>query len=96
MAAGYITRSGANGSDSVAANLSTIPAWYARFRQKLGASYSTTASTARPAVSDTYPVGTFAEDWAYVGDLINRPKALQAMLKMKKINIGALAEAGKE
>lgn len=71
MVAGYVQRDGTMGSDSVASNLSTIPAWYARFRQKLGAAYSTTASTARPAVNATYPLGTFAEDWSYLGDLTN-------------------------
>jgi predicted 3-demethylubiquinone-9 3-methyltransferase (glyoxalase superfamily) len=42
----------------------------------------------------------FGLSWQVVpenmGDLINPPKALQAMLKMKKINIAALEEAGKE
>ncbi len=71
MTAGYVERDGTQGTDSVAANLSTIPAWYARFRQKLGATYSTTASTARPSVSSTYPLGAFAEDWSYLGDLTN-------------------------
>jgi hypothetical protein len=71
MFSGYVERDGSSGSDSVASNLSTIPAWYARFRQKLGAAYSTSASTARPAVSATYPLGTFAEDWSYLGDLTN-------------------------
>jgi hypothetical protein len=54
-----------------ATNLSTIPTWYARFRQKLGASYSTTAGTARASISTTYPLGIFAEDWSYLGDLTN-------------------------
>ncbi len=71
MVSGYVERDGNNGTDSVASNLSVIPAWYARFRQKLGSSYSTTASTARPAVDSTYPLGTFAEDWSYLGDLTN-------------------------
>jgi hypothetical protein len=71
MVAGYVVRDGNNGTDSVAFNLSTIPLWYARFRQKLGASYSTNATTARPSVNSTYPLGTFAEDWSYLGDLIN-------------------------
>jgi hypothetical protein len=69
MVAGYVKRDGNLGTDNVTTNLSQIPAWYARFRQKLGAAYSTTAGTSRPAISSTYPLGTFAEDWAYLGDL---------------------------
>ncbi len=71
MVAGYVLRDGTHGTDSVASNLSIIPAWYARFRQKLGAAYSITAGTPRPSVNSTYPLGTFAEDWAYLGDLTN-------------------------
>src|SRR5439155_26641275 len=33
MVSGYAQRDGNNGTDSVATNLSIIPAWYARFRQ---------------------------------------------------------------
>ncbi len=69
MVSGYVKRDGSSGTDSVSSNLTTIPAWYARFRQKLGSSYSTTASTARPSVNSTYPLGTFAQDFAYLGDL---------------------------
>ena len=71
MISGYVQRDGSNGTDIAANNLSTIPAWYARFRLKLGGSSSTTAGTARPAVNSTYPLGTFAEDFSYLGDLIN-------------------------
>jgi hypothetical protein len=72
MVSGYIQRDGSNGTDSVANNLSTIPAWYARFRQNhFGGSYSTTASAARPSVNSTYPLGTFAEDYSYLGDCTN-------------------------
>ena len=71
MISGYVPRDGGSGSDIAANNLATIPAWYARFRQKLGASYSTTAATARPAVNATYPLATFAEDFSHLGDLTN-------------------------
>jgi hypothetical protein len=71
MISGYVQRDGGNGTDIVSNNLSTIPAWYARFRQKLGAAYSTTAATARPATTGTNLLGTFAEDFSYYGDLTN-------------------------
>lgn len=72
MVAGYVKRDGSNGTDSVDSNRSTIPAWYARFRQNhFGGGYSTTAGVSRPAVNSTYTLGTFAEDWSYMGDLTN-------------------------
>jgi hypothetical protein len=73
MIPGYVVRDGSNGTDDLSANLTTIPAWYARFRQThFGGAYSTTASTARPSVdSNNYPLGTFAEDFSYLGDLTN-------------------------
>ena len=70
MVSGYVVRNGSNGTDSVARNLSTIPAWYARFRQKLGATYSTTATTSRASVSGSYTLGYFAQDYDYLGDLV--------------------------
>jgi len=70
MVSGYVKRDGSNGTDSVDSNRSTIPAWYARFRlAHFGGSYSTTAGASRPAVNSTYTLGTFAQDWAYLGDL---------------------------
>jgi len=72
MAPGYVKRDGSNGTDSVASNRSTIPAWYARYRQShFGGAYSTTAGAQRASVNATYPLGTFAQDWAYLGDLTN-------------------------
>ncbi|HSH96231.1 MAG TPA: YHYH protein, partial [Roseimicrobium sp.] len=71
MVSGYVKRDGSNGTDMVSTNLSVIPAWYARFRQSRGASYSTTAGTSRTSVSGTNTLGTFAQDWAYLGDLTN-------------------------
>jgi hypothetical protein len=70
MVSGYVKRDGASNTDNVATNLSTIPAWYARFRQAhFGGSYSTAASTARSATNSTYPLGVFAEDFSYLGDV---------------------------
>jgi hypothetical protein len=70
MVSGYVKRDGTNGTDSVANNRSTIPAWYARFRQaKFGGTYTTTATASRATVNTTYPLGTFAEDFSYLGDL---------------------------
>ena len=68
MISGYAKRDGTGGTDTLSTNLYIIPAWYARFRQKLGTTYSTTATTSRAPVNGTYPLGTFAEDWAYLGD----------------------------
>lgn len=69
MVSGYVQRDGSNGTDMVSTNLSAIPAWYARVRQSLGATSSTTVSTPRPAVSSSYTLGKFAQDYAYLGDL---------------------------
>jgi hypothetical protein len=70
MVSGYVARDGSNGADNVADNLSTIPAWYARFREKLGGAYALTATTSRPSVSGSYTLGYFAQDYDYLGDLI--------------------------
>ncbi|HEY1171115.1 MAG TPA: YHYH protein [Verrucomicrobiae bacterium] len=70
MVPGYVKRDGSNGSDAVTSNRSVIPAWYARYRQAhFGGGYSTAAGASRPSDTSTYPVGTFAQDWAYLGDL---------------------------
>jgi hypothetical protein len=76
MVSGYVKRDGSNGTDSLNSNRSIIPAWYARYRQNhFGGGYSTTASASRPNTntfangSYTYPLGTFAQDWEYLGDL---------------------------
>ena len=69
MVSGYILRDGTGGADHVTNNLFTIPAWYARYRQDLGAVYSTNAPIARPATNSTYPLGVFAQDWLYQADL---------------------------
>lgn len=72
LCSGYVLRDGSNGTDNVATNRSEIPAWYARFRQDLGAPYSLLASISRPTTNQdaaAYPRGVFAQDWAYQGDL---------------------------
>ncbi|HVV01474.1 MAG TPA: YHYH protein, partial [Verrucomicrobiae bacterium] len=72
MVSGYVQRDGTGGTDEVSTNRGVIPAWYARFRQAhFGGAYSTAAGTNRPAVNSTYPVGTFAEDFSYLGDVTN-------------------------
>ncbi len=72
MVSGYVQRDGNNGTDIVANNLTTIPAWYARFRQgHFGGSYSTVATAARATVGGTNLLGTFAEDFSYFGDVTN-------------------------
>ena len=72
MVSGYVQRDGRNGTDNLTNNLTTIPAWYARFRQAhFAESYSTATTQARPAVSGTNTLGTFAEDFSYYGDLTN-------------------------
>ncbi len=72
MVSGYVKRDGSNGTDTLATNLSMIPAWYARFRlAHFGGSYSQTAGIPRPAVAGTNTLGTFAQDFAYYGDLTN-------------------------
>ncbi len=70
MVPGYVKRDGSNNSDQVINNRTVIPAWYARYRQAhFGGGYSTTAGATRSSDTGTYPVGTFAQDWAYLGDL---------------------------
>ncbi len=71
MVPGYVKRDGStSGVDDVISNPSTLPAWYARFRQEqFGESYSTTAPVSRPTDTTTYPVGQFAEDWEHLSDV---------------------------
>ena len=70
MVSGYVQRDGTHGTDVLANNLTTIPAWYARFRQAhFGGSYSTVAATARPAGTGTNTLGVYAEDFF----LLRRP-----------------------
>jgi hypothetical protein len=70
MVAGYVKRDGSNGTDNVSVATGTLPAWYARYRlNKFGGTYSTTTTQLRSSNTTTYPIGTFAQDWAYLGDL---------------------------
>jgi hypothetical protein len=71
MVSGYVLRDGTGGADHVTNNLFTIPAWYARFRQDLGAPYTTNASIARHSVGSgtNHGLGFYAQDWEYQGDL---------------------------
>jgi hypothetical protein len=72
MVSGYVIRDGRNGTDNLTNNLTTIPAWYARFRQAhFGGAYSTTTTQSRPSVGGTNTLGTYAEDYDYYGDLTN-------------------------
>jgi hypothetical protein len=71
MVSGYVLRDGTDGADHVTNNLFTIPAWYARFRQDLGAPYTTNADDARHSVGSgtNHGLGFYAQDWAYQGDM---------------------------
>lgn len=66
MLGGFQLRNGSNGTDNLATNTTraTIPAWAQRL-------YSVSAAQAGPAVSTTYPLGRYMEDYAYLGDLTN-------------------------
>ena len=62
MISGYVLRNGQNGTDSPAnTGRSTIPAWAVRL-------YNVSANQAGPA-TNTYPLGRYMEDNAYLGDL---------------------------
>lgn len=69
MVSGYVKRNGSTtGVDSVTANTTTMPAWYTRYRTNHNLANST--PPARSTDTGTYPIGTFAQDWSYLGDLI--------------------------
>ncbi|MGJ8639614.1 MAG: YHYH protein [Opitutaceae bacterium] len=70
MVPGFVKRDGTtSGVDDVMSNLSTLPAWYARFRNdQLGETYSLTASVSRATDTSDYPVGQFAQDWEHLSD----------------------------
>ncbi len=72
MISGFIERDGQNGSSNVNSNRDTVPAWYARYREThFSETYATAVSDSRPAVNTAYPLGTFAQDHDYLGDLSN-------------------------
>jgi hypothetical protein len=69
MVSGYVKRNGsAAGVDNVTTNTTTSPAWYVRYRT----AHNLTVATlpARPTDTSTYPIGNFAQDYSYLGDLI--------------------------
>lgn len=63
MVGGFVLRNGATtGVDNITTAGRTLPTWATRNNG------GTTASG--PAVSTTYPLGRYCEDWAYLGDLV--------------------------
>jgi hypothetical protein len=67
MISGYVKRDGASGTTNLAATgRTTLPAWAARAQSR---SATLTASVYGPAVSTTYPLGNYIEDYDYLGDL---------------------------
>ncbi len=65
MRSGYALRNGQNGTDNLASTgRGTLPAWALR-------AAGTSGGTAGPAVSTTYPLGRYTEDYAYLGDVTN-------------------------
>lgn len=67
MRTGFQKRDGTNGSTNLASTgRTTLPVWAASVQ---GKSTTLAASEYGPAVNSTYPVGTFAEDYDYLGDL---------------------------
>lgn len=76
MVPGFVLRDGTTaGVDDVDSNRTTIPSWYARYRQDVfgGGVATSTGAVAdgpgmRPVISDDAPYGWFAQDWEYLGD----------------------------
>ena len=65
MVSGFQLRNGVNGTDNLTtAGRGTIPAWAQRL-------YNVGAAQSGPAVSTTYPIARYMEDYAYLGDLTN-------------------------
>ena len=65
MRSGFQLRNGLNGTDNLTNTArATIPAWATRL-------YSVAAAQAGPALSTTYPIARYMEDYAYLGDLTN-------------------------
>lgn len=65
MISGFQLRTGANGTDNLTNTArATIPAWAQRL-------YNVAAAQPGPAVSTTYPIARYMEDYAYLGDLTN-------------------------
>ncbi len=72
MVSGYVKRNGGTtGVDTVTSSTTTMPAWYLRYRTNHALGGTTNpVSVARSANTTTYPIGTFAQDYSYLGDLI--------------------------
>lgn len=65
MISGFQLRNGQNGTDNLTNTArATIPAWAQRL-------YNTNAAQPGPAISSTYPIARYMEDYAYLGDLTN-------------------------
>ena len=74
MISGFQLRNGLNGTDNLTNTArATIPAWATRL-------YSVAAAQAGPAVSSTYPIARYMEDYAYLGDLVNTNTGLTNVL----------------
>jgi hypothetical protein len=66
MISGFVLRNGKNGVDNLATTgRKTLPAWEAR-EQNRSAALQT--SEAGPNVSESFPLGHYLEDYAYLGD----------------------------
>jgi len=71
MVSGFVLRGGNNGSDNLAlTGRKTLPAWEARehHRSTMLQDFET-----GPNVSESYPLGHYLEDYAYLGDLGKKP-----------------------
>ena len=65
MLSGFVLRNGDNGTDNLTNTArATIPAWATRL-------YNVAAAQPGPALSTTYPIARYMEDYAYLGDLLN-------------------------
>ncbi len=62
MISGYQLRNGQNGTDNLTSSRATIPAWAAR-------AYNVSTNQTGPAVSTTYFLGRYMQDYAYLGDV---------------------------
>ncbi|HVV01556.1 MAG TPA: YHYH protein [Verrucomicrobiae bacterium] len=64
MVSGFVLRDGQNGTDNLTTSgRSTLPAWMLRNNGNIAQS--------GPAVSVTYPLGRYLQDYSYLGDLTN-------------------------
>src|SRR5581483_1138459 len=67
MTTGFQKRDGTNGSTNLASTgRTTLPVWAASVQ---GKSQTLASTEYGPNVNNTYPLGTFAEDYDYLGDL---------------------------